>query len=1139
MVFSTQKARGPRRALRLLGSCLAVFFGTVLPLFAQNGPVKGKVFTAAKVGLPGVSVVVVGTSNGTTTNADGEFSLTVPNPEAKLAFSFIGFQTQQITVGSQTVITITLLEDNQQLNELVVTALGIKKEARTIGYTTQDIAGEQLVKAREPNPINSLTGKIAGLTVGTNAEMLARPKLLLRGNSDLLFVVDGVPINSDTWNVSADDIETYTVLKGPNAAALYGFRGQNGAILITTKKGSKDKRKFAIDFNSSTMFDNGFLALPERQSEYGYGDNYKYAYGNKLYDEDGGFRRTNLWGPRFEGQLVPQYNSPVDPTTGIRQGTPWLAVGADNFRKFVQTGIISTNNVSVSSSGDKYDLRMSVSNNYQRGIYPNSQLNITNFNLSSGYNFTDKLRLDGSLNMNLQTSPNIPEYSSGPEGYVYAFQVYGSSSWNIDDMRDYYKGPQGKPGVQEYYAEYGRSNNPYFVAYEWLHEHRKTDIYGYTRLSYKINDFLNISLRTQITTWNQLRTEKVPYSAITYKTPDIRQGDYREDRRNLLENNTDLLINFNKDVTKNLRINASAGGNVRNFAFNSSWATTDFLIVPGVYGFGNSKNPVRGYTFRSDMRVLSAYATADFTYGKYGTLGVTGRFDQLSTLPKANNTYFYPSVALSTVLTDYLKLPDAVSFLKLRGSYANVRGGLTSSGIGSAYAAVTGSSTSDLLGYGTDINTSYDGPTYANQNGYSINTGLYNNTPMANFSGTLANKTLQAYTVSSYEYGFDAKFLRNRLSLDVTHFTAINGPQIFALPVPSSSGYYNENVNGLVTQRDGWEVAVSGSVVKNPRGFNWDVLANWSTFSEKLKEIYGTETSIYLSGPDHVFSIGDRLDGYYSYNFLRDPRGNIIFGSSLQPVLGQDGKQVIDPATGKGQTSYQSTGTPLTRPAGTASKQLLGHTNPDFVWAINNRFSYRNWTFSFQFDGRVGGVIRDQVYAYAINAGNQMDLVTGAYGDARLKEWQSTKNGTLTATPAYVGEGVYPSGPVKFDAQGNISNSAEFTLAPNTRAVTVKSFAQSIYNNNIDEAYLVSKTFAKLREVIIGYQLPATALPKFIRAASVSVVGRNLLYFAQRKDFDLDQYPEGFNAVSNRTLTNPGLQSSTLRRYGVNLNFTF
>lgn len=1080
--------------------------------FAQNRVVSGKVTDAKTNGLPGVSIIIKGTTTGTTTDANGDYSLSVPSAEATLTYSYIGFDAQSKTIGSQSVINITLVENTAQLNEVIVTALGIRKEARTIGYTTQDVAGDQLVKAREPNPVNSLTGKIAGLTVGPSAEMLSKPKLLLRGNSDLLFVVDGVPINSDTWNVSADDIETYTVLKGPNAAALYGFRGQNGAIMITTKKGTKDKRKIAVDFNTSTMFESGFLALPDRQSEYGYGNNFKYAYGNKLYDEDGGYRRTNLWGPRFEGQNVPQYNSPVNPTTGIRQGTPWLNVGKDNFRNFVQTGIISTNNVSVSSSGEKYDLRMSVSNNYQRGIYPNTRLNITNFNLTTGINFTDRLRFDGSLNTNIQASPNIPEYSSGPESYVYAFQVYGSSSWDLADMRDYYKGPQGKQGVQQYYAEYGRENNPYFVAYEWLREHRKTDIYGYTRLSYKINDFLNLSLRTQITTWNQLRTEKLPYSMITYKSPDLRQGDYREDRRNMLENNTDLLLTFNKDVAKDFHINASAGANARTFTYNSNWTTTDFLIVPGVYAFTNSKNPVRAYSFRSDMRVLSAYATSDFTYKNLVTLGVTGRFDKLSTLPKENNTYFYPSVALSTVVSDYVKIPEAISFLKLRGSYANVRGGLTQSEIGTAYRAVTGSGTDALIGYGTDLTSSYDGPSYANQNTYSISTGLYNNTPMANYSGTLANKSLKAYTVSSYEFGFDAKFLGNRLGFDLTHFTAVNGPQIFALPVPSSTGFYNENVNGLVTKRDGWEVSVTGSALKNPNGLNWDVLANWSTFKERLKEIYGNETSIYLSGPDHVFTIGDRLDGYYSYNFLRDPNGNII---------------------------NSATGQPLTRPSGTNTKQLLGYTNPDFVWSLNNRFSYKNFNFSFQFDGRVGGVIRDQVYAYAMNAGNQKDLVTGAFGEARLKEWQSTNTSTVAATPAYVGPGVVTTGQVKFDGQGNISNMSELTFSPNTKAVTVQSYAQGVYNSGIEESYMVSKTYAKLREVIIGYTVPVTVLPRFIRAASVSVVGRNLLYFAQRKDFDLDQFPEGYNATSNSTLRNPGLQSSTLRRFGVNLNLTF
>ncbi|GAB3221014.1 SusC/RagA family TonB-linked outer membrane protein [Spirosoma arcticum] len=1089
---------------------LLLMSGTVL---AQSRQVKGKVATAAGAGLPGVSVVIKGTNTGTTTNAEGDYALSVADEKAALVYSFIGFANQQVVVGNRTVIDVTLSEDAQQLGEIVVTALGIKKEARTIGYTTQQVQGTQLVKAREPNPINSLTGKIAGLTVAPSAELLGKPTLILRGSTEILFVVDGVPINSDTWNVSSDDIETYTVLKGPNAAALYGFRGQNGAIMITTKKGSKDKRKFAVEFNSSTMFEPSYLALPERQSRYGFGANYQYSYADNLYDDGNVNRRSNIWGPRFDGQPVKQYDSPFG-ADGKRIPTPWIERGANNFRDFMEVGMLSTNNVSISSSTDKADVRISVSNNYQKGMVPNTSLNITNFNLTTGVKFSDRLLLEGSLNVNLQNTPNIPEATSGPEGYTYQLQVYGGSHWAMSDMRDYWKGPQGKVGVTQYYSEYGRNNNPYFMAYEWLHEHRKTDIYGYTRLSYKINDFMNVAARTQITTWGQLRTEKLPFSAITYKTPDIRQGDYREDQRDLFENNTDLLINFDKEVVKNFRVNASLGGNMRLFRYNSSFATTDFLIVPGVYAFSNSKNPVRGFNFRSDMAVLSAYATADFSYKNFLTLGVTSRIDKVSTLSASNRAIFYPSVALSTVVSDYVKLPQAITFMKLRGSWANVRGGLTQSNIGTAYRAVTGRNISTLFGYGEDVQTAYDGPSYENQNQYDITTNLYNNQPLANYSGTIANRNLLSFTVQSYEFGLDAKFLRNRLGLDVTHFTSLNGPQIFPLPVASSTGYSSRTINGLTTQKDGWEVSLTGSVLKNPNGLNWDVMTNWSTYKEKLKEIYDNEQTLYLSGPDHVFSIGDRLDGYYSYNYLRSPDGQVI---------------------------YAATGLPLQRPAGTQYKQLMGYTNPDYVWAINNQFSYKNFNFSFQFDGRVGGVIRDQVFAYQMSSGNAQELVEGAYGAARDKEWESTALGTKAATPAYVGQGVQIAngGVAQFNPDGSIKNINELTFVPNTKATTVQTYAVGVYGSGIEEEYMMSKTYAKLREVIIGYTLPTNLLPKFIRAASVSVVGRNLLYFAERKDFDLDQYGIGFNATSRSTLRNPSLQSATTRRFGINLNLTF
>ena len=641
---------------------------TSLSVAAQSRQVTGHVTAANGEGLPGVSVVLKGTTVGTSSDLNGDYALTIPGSDAALTYSFIGYASVEKIVGNQSVIDVSLTEDSAQLNEVVVTALGIKKDAAKIGYTTQTIDGKQLVKAREPNPVNGLTGKIAGLTVAPSAELLGRPTLILRGSTDLLFVVDGVPINSDTWNVSADDIETYTVLKGPNAAALYGFRGQNGAILITTKKGTGDKRKVAVEFNSSTMFEPSFLAIPQRQSEYGFGVNYQYAYGNNLYDKDGKFRRTNIWGPRFEGQPVPQHDSPVDPVTGIRQGTPWVARGANNFRDFMEVGMLSTNNLSVSSSGEKYDLRLSVSNSYQKGMVPNTGLNVTNLNLSNGIDFTSRLRFEGNLNVSLQNSPNIPQTSSGPESETYIFQVYGSSSWSVKDMRDYYQGPQGIPGVQQYYAEYGRGNNPYFVAHEWLYEHRKTDLYGYAKLNYKINDFLNVSARTQITTWNQFRTEKAPFSLVSYKGfvgPDLRQGDYREDRRTLFENNSDVLLSFDKDLSKKLHLSANAGANLRLFNYNSGFASTNFLIVPGVYDFSNTKFPVQAYNFRSDMAVLSGYYTADLTYKNFVTLSTTGRVDKLSTLPKETRNIFYPSAALSTVVSDYVKLPRGHHICKI------------------------------------------------------------------------------------------------------------------------------------------------------------------------------------------------------------------------------------------------------------------------------------------------------------------------------------------------------------------------------------------------------------------------------------------------------------------------------------------
>uniref|UniRef100_UPI00403F785E SusC/RagA family TonB-linked outer membrane protein n=1 Tax=Spirosoma sp. SC4-14 TaxID=3128900 RepID=UPI00403F785E len=1089
------------RPMRLL---VVTFLFTAVPILAALAQtVSGRVTSADdNQPLPGVSIIVKGTTAGTTTRADGTYSLNVP-ANGTLTFSFIGYQSQEIAVGNRTTLDVIMTVGESTLNEVVVTALGIKKDIRQTGVAIQSVDGSQLLKAREPNPINSLTGKVAGLTIGASSELLGRPNISLRGNSDVLFVVDGVPITSDTWNISADDIETYTVLKGASASALYGFRGKNGAILITTKRGTKDKRGFSVEVNTSQMFDNGFLAIPKVQDEYGPGDHGVYAFGdgkgNGLNDGD-----YDIWGPALNGQLIPQYDSPVLPGqtftttfpngktfTSDRQPTPFVPRGKDNLRRFIQTGILSNNNVSVGATGEKYDMRFSMSYNYQRGLVPNTKLNVANFNITGGYNFSPKLRFESSLNYNRQFTPNFPDVNYGPNSLIYNIIAWGGADWNIDDMKQIWQ--PGKEGIQQIYAEYQRYNNPWFMAKYWLRGHYNNNIYGYTSLKYQLADGIQLTGKTQLTTYNLLRTEKFPYSATTYGREETR-GDYREDRRALFDNINQVLLQFNRKVTPALTINALVGGEARIFNYNSNFTSTNYLNVPGVYNFANSSNALIASNFQADMRVLSAYYSADFTYRDYVTLTATGRMDKLSTLPKGNNAYFYPSVAMSTVLSDYINIPTSlgISFLKVRASYANVKDGLTQSTIGSTPGA------SYPLGYGVDYNSSYGGPTYQNSAVYTLPL-VYNNKPAAYYTNTLNNPNLKPNSTSQTEVGLDIRFLNNRLALDGAYYVSNDGPRIFTLPSSEATGYTGRLVNGIMTQKKGGEISLTGQALRTAKGFNWDVVANYSTYTERLKEVYpeggiNTLASSYFVGSSsgsRYINIGDRTDGFYGGAFVRTPDGQLINDSGGRPI--------VNPVA-----------------------QFLGYVNPKFVWGINNRFSYKNINFSFQFDGRVGGVIGDYVRQKTFQGGRNIETVQGAYGEARKNDVQAIKS--------YVGSGVVLNGgTINYDVNGNVLNYSELAYAPNTTQTYLQDYISRVYGQA--ESFLMSRSYAKLREVIIGYTLPQTALRRLgVKQASVSLVGRNLLYFAKYKDIDLDQYLTG--GIS-------GLQTPTTRRYGINLNLVF
>ncbi|HCL84397.1 MAG TPA: SusC/RagA family TonB-linked outer membrane protein, partial [Chitinophagaceae bacterium] len=681
------------KGFRLSNHVKALLLVLLLPVFAlAEKVISGQVLSSSdQTPVASATVMIKGTKIGTSTGLDGKFSIRAKEGDV-LVITGIGISREEVVVGSENDMYIKVATNSKNLNEVVITATGIKKESKRLGYAIQTIDASTLTQAREPDPVNSLKGNAAGLEVNINSEIGHAPDVIIRGENDIndrpMFVVDGVPISSDTYNINPDDIETFTVLKGPNAAALYGFQGKNGAIIITTKKGARGKKGVVVDFNSSTMFNKGFIALPKYNDQYGPGDNGKYAYGGGgsspasyfgtgavgvgLNDYD-----YDVWGPQFRGQLIPQYDGAYDPTksytttfadgttyTGHVAPTPWLARGTDNLKKFIQTGLLTANSISVSSSTEKTDLRLSIGDTYQKGIVPNTQLNNGNFSASVVQRFNKKFTATAYFNYSRQSSPNVPDVSYGPNSIIYNIIIWGGADWAMSDMKNYWQ--PGKTGIQQKYEEYYRYNNPYFMSYEWLRGHTQNNEYGYVSLNYKLNDNLDIQFRPSMTTYDMFNSEKLPYSADVYGR-ELRQGDYREDRRSLFESNSDLQVRYHQnDLLGFLDLQALGGGTVRNLNFNSGFESTNYLNVPGIYSFSNSLNPLTGSSFHSSMLVLSAYYSVDLGYKSYINANITGRVDKSSSLPSNAGSYFYPSFNLATVVSDYVNLPTVISFLKIR-----------------------------------------------------------------------------------------------------------------------------------------------------------------------------------------------------------------------------------------------------------------------------------------------------------------------------------------------------------------------------------------------------------------------------------------------------------------------------------------
>ena len=880
--------------LRVWTGLIIVLLATS-PLFSQELTVSGQVRENGNP-LPGVSILEKGTSRGTTSDSQGNFTIAVSSPSSVLVFSFIGYKTQEVEVLNRTSFSVDMQEDITALTEVVVTALGVEKDVKSLGYAVQQVEGKSVTKAREPNVINSLTGKVAGLQIKNQTDLFQDPEISLRGAKPLI-VIDGVPsVDGDLWKVNADDIESYNVLKGATAAALYGSIGRNGVIMITTKRGNADNA-LSVEVNSSTMFQPSFIRIPKVQSIYGNGYNGEYAYvdGSGSGLEGGGW----IWGPKLN-QPDPstpsgfwettQFNSEVDPDTGELIPLPYISRGRNNVENFFRTGLISTNNISVSGSSESGTFRVSASNTYQKGIVPNTQLNNTSFSVAGSYNLSSKLKTDASLTYNRQYTDNFPEVGYGPENYLYNLVLWTGTDIDVRDLRDYWT--KGQEDVQQRHYNKSWYNNPYFQAYEFLQGYYRDNMFGQLTLDYNVVPGLDLTLRTGFNQFSLNRDWKTPKSYVRYDI--FSNGNLQLRSDNELNLNTDFIAQYTKKLNDNFTIRASAGAANRWRTFRSQYQETDGLVIPGFFNLSNSANPLRGRNSIEQEKVNSIYGTLDFELFGGIFVGVTGRNDWVSTLPVKNNSFFYPSVALSAVISDFVDLTNfSVSFLKFRSSWSRVSDG--------------------KIRDPDNPSSSYP---YEHIQAYDPGVN-WNNTPSVSFPRVLINPDLHPETSDTYEVGVDARFLEGRVGVDVALYRIRDFNNLNIVPISEGTGYTSRLENGGEFIRKGIEITLTATPVKSG-AFTWDAVVNWSQFRRYLESVYGGANKL------NNIPVGTRYDQIYGFSYMYTPGGRL--------VLQENGFPQNDPYNRK-----------------------LGYGDPDFIFGFLNTFTYKNFSLSVSADGRIGG----------------------------------------------------------------------------------------------------------------------------------------------------------------------------------------
>ena len=1051
--------------------------------FAQEKTVTGKVSDASGP-LPGVTVIIKGTKTGTQTDFDGNYSIKA-NTGAVLQFSFIGMKTVDQTIGASSSINIVMQEDAQSLEEVVVTALGISREKKSLGYASQTVGGDDVSTVKSDNLANALSGKVAGVQIKRNTNMGGSTNVIIRGNTSLtgdnqaLFVVDGVPMSNANLNgssqqnarggydygnfasdINSDDIESINVLKGAAATALYGSRAANGAIIITTKKGTKNN-KVDITVNSGiTIGSMDKSTFVKYQKEYGSG------YGIDWYaGSNGGMDEEDVDGDGIIDDVVPLYEdasmgSAFDPNLMVfhwnsldpdspyyMQKRPWVA-GANDPTTFFETPVTYNNNISMAGSSDSGSYRFSYTNFLQNGLLPNSNLRRNTFSLNAMSKLNDKLTVSASANY-VKSDAKGRNETGYSDNQLTSFRQWWQTNVDIQEQKDiYFKTRRNVTWNPGYYDDLKPIfwDNPYWTRYENYQTDSRNRFFGNMGLNYKINDWLSLDGKASVDTYSYLQEERINNGS----NPTAKYTRYNV---NFTELNYDMMLNFNKDLTDKINLNGVIGTNIRRTNSDSFYAETNGgLVADRIYSFTNSKSPIVAPAESAQkVGVDGIYGMASFGYAKTFYVDVTGRQDHSSTLPADNSKYFYPSIATSLIFSELVKA-DWLSFGKARLNYAEVG---NSAGFGQL---------KDILTY----TYQFDGNAV-----YSV-------------SSTKRNPDLKPESTSSIEAGLEMFFLQKRLGFDLSWYKTNTKDQIMPVAISNATGYTSKFVNAGEIENKGVEVSLFATPVKTA-DFKWDINVNWAQNKSEVLSLFDEVTNLQLGS----FQGGVTLNATIGQPYGTWMGTDFVYHENGQPLVNQTNGAYVK---------------------NSKSDNVIGNMNPDWNAGINNKFSYKNFNLSFLIDIQKGGDIfsLDTWYGFA----------TGLYDrTAGLNDKGNPKRDAVADGGGILLPGVKTDGTpnTTYTPMGYYNNATGYSKSPN-------------------KLHIYDASYVKLRELAFSYTVPSKALENtFIGSMQVSVIGSNLWIISKNLPY---ADPEAGASSGNLQGFQSGVMPST-RDVGFNVKFQF